>query len=828
MLKRNGWLLAGSALALVWGAMPAQAADAAANDAANAAPASTLNEVVVTARRKEESLQKVPTSIAAFSQQMLAEKSISSPFDLDHAVPGLEISGGSGVSNQPSYAIRGRGLNFGAAAGSVETYFADVPLSGPFQMPSMSPPFFDLQSLQVLKGPQGTLFGRSTTGGAILFVPAAPTDTFGGYGRVQVGDYGDIQVEGAVNMPIVAEKADLRVAVYDWQRKGYSHTLGGANYAQLGGYGAYYPQTDPFGNQVQSTYYDNQDVEGLRATLKVDPTDNLSNSTIVAYNRTDNRATSVLAIVNPTSALGGPLLATFPNILNLGPRVSATNVNINRLPEENTSIINTTTYDFSPNLRVKNIFGYIDAKGVGNTSADPDGSPLSAIDLPATPRQEEVKQTTDELQLQGNNFDKKLTWILGGLIDDIRTPSGNDINIFTNLGDFDTLWEQTTQTASGVFGSFTYKLTDKLSFTAGERHSTIKVSVFSIEAAPSAATPAGIIAQRDANPDLTPGGATAAGWAFSNPGQTLSHSYSGDTYNWGLDYQMTSSTLIYGGYRRGWKPGGFNAKPPAGLPAEASFNPESDDDYYIGLKTKFVAMGMPVRWNIEGYYDNYQDKQVSYLTASTTGLATVTVNVPKTRYDGFDTDLSAEVTNWLNVSLAYSYIDAKFIKWTDPSYGALAVIPAAYRPPNLNLNLAVNPVAFVSPNKVSITPRFHTNLPGIWGNVAFAPTFSYQDGWYGTDNAVLLPQGETGLLMPTTPYFNSTTLGGNYIKGYSLLDLHFEWNKMMGSQINSAFNITNVTNKVYATGTTGTLAFGVESRSYGAPRMFTFELSTKF
>ena len=82
--------------------------------------------------------------------------------------------------------------------------------------------------------------------------------------------------------------------------------------------------------------------------------------------------------------------------------------------------------------------------------------------------------------------------------------------------------------------------------------------------------------------------------------------------------------------------------------------------------------------------------------------------------------------------------------------------------------------------------------------------------------------------MPTTPYFNSTTLGGNYIKGYSLLDLHFEWNKMMGSQINSAFNITNVTNKVYATGTTGTLAFGVESRSYGAPRMFTFELSTKF
>ncbi len=807
------------ALVAAASAFSAHAADGAAATAPAADPSNAIETVVVTARRREESLDRVPSSITAFSQKMLTEKSIASAFDLDRAVPGLQVSAGSGVSSNPYFAIRGRGQNYGAAAGSVETYFADVPLSGPFGMPSMSPQFFDLQSLQVLKGPQGTLFGRSTTGGAVLFVPQAPTSVFGGYARAQVGDYGDYQFEGAVNVPLVEDKASLRLAGFEWQRNGYAHTLGSANFAKLGGAGAFFT-TDPFGRPVPSQSYENQDDTGFRATLKLTPTDHFTNSTVFTYDRTDNRSTSSLAVANPNGAV--PILATFPNILTLGPRVAATNVNIGRLPSEDWALINTSTLDLTPNLLLKNIFGYIDAQGPGNTSNDPDASPLSVIDLPEVPRRAETMQTTDELQLQGNNFGKRLTWIVGGLIDDIRTPGGDNINIFTNSGAFDTLWTQNTDTAYGVFGSATYKFTDKLSLTAGERHSWFDVTNYSIEAAPSGAG-ATAIAERLANPNLTPSGAVAAGWTFSNPGQKLSANYQGDTYNVGLEYQATEKALIYGGYRRGWKPGGFNAKPPAGLPAEASFAPETDDDYYIGLKSRFSLAGMATRFNIEGYYDLYQGKQVSYLTASSTGLATVTINVPKTRYAGFDADLAVEVTPWLQVTANYAYIDAAFTSWPDPTYPATFGTVA-----NLNLDLKSNPVAFVSPNKFSITPRFHTALPGDKGELAFAPTVSYQDGWYSTDNAFILPQGETAFLMPTNPLFNPAKLGGVFIDGYTLVDLHFEWNHVMGSRINAAVNATNVTNKTYATGSTGTLAFGMEGRSYGPPRMFTFELSTKF
>jgi iron complex outermembrane receptor protein len=197
----------------------ASAADPA-TTAASSDSTATVGGVVVTARRRAEDVQKVPQSISAFSQRMLTEQSITTPQDLGKAVLSLNVSPDSANAEVTTFAIRGKGQNFGAAAGSVETYFADVPLSGPFEAPTLPIQFFDLQSLQVLNGPQGTLFGRSTTGGTVLLVPQAPTDHFGGYLRLQGGTYNDFQAEGAINLPL-GDKAALRLAGFDWQRKGW-------------------------------------------------------------------------------------------------------------------------------------------------------------------------------------------------------------------------------------------------------------------------------------------------------------------------------------------------------------------------------------------------------------------------------------------------------------------------------------------------------------------------------------------------------------------------------------------------------------------------------
>jgi iron complex outermembrane receptor protein len=795
-----------------------QGAPAAAATAVQAG--TTIGEVVVTAQRREQSLEKVPVAITAFTQQMLKERSISQIADLDRAVPGLSVVAGSGTTNQASFAIRGRGLNYGAAAGSVETYFADVPLSGPFQMPSMGPQFFDLQSLQVLKGPQGTLFGRSTTGGAVLFVPQAPTDQFGGYIRAQAGDYSDYQLEAAVNLPLAGDKADLRLAGFDWSRAGYSHTLGSiAGASPVTG-----PFKDLFGNLLPSQTYDNQDVQGFRATLLVRPTDKLRNSTIFAYNSIDNRDTPKAVVFNPASKLGGGELALYPYLQTLPDYVSAVDVNLDHKANTSWAVINTTTYDLTSDLTLKNIFGYIDSTGFTNEANDSDGSPLAGIDLPLPPRQSQIFQTTDEVQLQGRNFNDRLTWIVGGLLDEIRSPSGNNIDIYglNYNGHFDALWEKNTDTAYGLYGSFTYKLTDQFSVTAGERHSWDNINVFSEEAGTNVAlTPAQQAAAFLANVGMTPAGAAhTAGWLIENPGQDSKAAYQGDTYNISLEYHPTNTTMIYGGYRRGFKPGGFNPKSPIGVPSEASFAPETDDDFYVGLKTRFDLAGMPGRFNIEGYWDLYHNKQVSYLTLASQsgavpGLATVTINAPGTTYRGIDADVVLDATPWLRLSANYSYIDAFFTSWPDNTF------------PGSTLNLAVNPVAYVSPNKVSATARFHAELPDGKGEIAFAPTVSYEDKWYSLDNAYVLPRGETFYLNQPAN-FNEAALGGAVIPGYSIVDLRFEWNRLMGTKVDAAVNVTNLTNTYYAVGSTGTLAFGVESRSYGPPRMFTFELSTKF
>jgi iron complex outermembrane receptor protein len=313
--------------------------------------------------------------------------------------------------------------------------------------------------------------------------------------------------------------------------------------------------------------------------------------------------------------------------------------------------------------------------------------------------------------------------------------------------------------------------------------------------------------------------------------------FQGDTYNIGLEYDVTNTVMAYGGYRRGFKQGGFNVSAPVSDPGEQGFAPESDDDFYLGLKTSFHVGDISGRFNIEGYYDLYHNKQESYLTLTGSGptasLSTVTYNVPETTYRGLDADLTVDLTHWLRVNANYSYIDAFYTKWSDTTFpatkGSSPACTGLSNPscPNLNLNLAVNPVSFVSPNKFSITARFHTELPDDRGELAFAPTVTYQDRWYTIGDAFLLPQGESSWLgLPAN--YNSAAKGGDFVNSYALVNLRFEWNRVWGSHVDAAVNVTNVTNKAYSIGDTTSIGDGVQSDSYGPPRMVTFELSTKF
>ncbi|MBV9842335.1 MAG: TonB-dependent receptor [Sphingomonadaceae bacterium] len=792
-------------------------------------------DIVVTARRRAESLEHVPVAVTAFSQVALERKAISDPFSLNKAVPGLQVDADSGSGALPSFSIRGRGQFFGAASGSVETYFADVPLSAPYQIPTLPPQFFDLQSLQVLKGPQGTLFGRNTTGGAVLFVPAAPTDQLGGYARLQGGTHEDVQFEAAVNLPF-SEKVMLRLAAFEWHRKGYTHTTGGF--------------VDRFGNLLPEQYFDNQDVTEVRGTLLLKPTDTFTNSTIFTYHTDKNRGTTQVNKVNPASPYG-PLINAFytktngvPDYLTDGPRVTEENVDLRRPPSSTFAVINTSTLALADALTVKNIFGYIHSTGWGNNPGDADGSPAPAVDLPKPPRFLHNFQTTDELQLQGNLLDNRLTYIIGGMIDLTRQPGGLDsINIATNSGlpgapGFDEQFRQSTFTTKSLFGSATYKLTDTLSVTGGIRNTWDNIKERSCE--------------NDSLVDQSSAATCAATVGFT-VGQKK---FSGLSYNGSIEWRPNAYTMIYGGYRRGYKRGGFNAKG-TGL---ALFAPETVDDFYVGLKQDLGRLGLPGHFNIEGFWDNYHNAQRSFLSfdPSVGALATVIANAPKARYRGFDMDFDVEPTKWLELFGNYTFVDAKYLKYPDNTCsinstntpvpglvpgtnycfegGAFAGAPGvvligggAGFVPNAVIQAinpgdqATNPMGLVSRHKFSLGARFHTEMSD-GSEIALSPSVNYQSKFYINDQAVRQPNAGAALFGPV----NSAAVGATVAPGYTTVDLRVEWNKIRGSKFDIAANVTNLTNKTFITGGAGIYQLGFNAVAYGAPRMFTAEVKYHF
>jgi iron complex outermembrane receptor protein len=195
-----------------------EAVDAAAGDSSGEDIG--LAEIVVTARRKDEKLEKVPVSVSAFSATDLAQQKITTEADLESSTPGLTVRQ-TNSSNQLGFALRGQSEDaFSYSSPTVLTYIDEFQ----FNSANSASAFYDLQSVQVLKGPQGTLFGRNATGGAVLYQTAQPTQEFGGMARIGVGNYDDKQGEFMLNLPL-SSFAAFRLAGEFEKRDGFEHNL---------------------------------------------------------------------------------------------------------------------------------------------------------------------------------------------------------------------------------------------------------------------------------------------------------------------------------------------------------------------------------------------------------------------------------------------------------------------------------------------------------------------------------------------------------------------------------------------------------------------------
>jgi iron complex outermembrane recepter protein len=731
--------------------------------------ATRLEEITVTARRREESLYAVPVAVTALSPGDIRARGIQTAEDLQNYVPSLNVSS-SVTRDDYTFSLRGMGPTGGSGPGAVlagggtgvVTYFADVPTSG--AGPGL---FYDLESVQVAAGPQGTLFGKNTTGGAVLFVPKKPVNDFEGSVEYGMGDYNMKTATAVVNVPLVDDKVLLRVAGQFLDRDGFTIDRG-----------PYFAGKD----------YDNRDYWALRATLLLRPFDNLENTTIFsALHSEGNGDGFVLTAVNPAGAFGSllsPLLAE-----QQASGIRSTSLSANEIDRRyNDGVINTTRWSISEQWQFKNIFSYQVQKW--RNSEDVDGTSLVLDDLVPVGQgwHTQVGTYTEEPQIQGAALDEHLKITAGAYYEDGHNIAPQPYQVQVALGNFliNQIDQSNAERSRGLYAQTTYDLgglfssLDGLKLTTGYRYTWDNYSYGIASFSPS-----------EGGACLTSSGAyPASDCAFSASGQS-----GGSSWTLGLDYQLPVA-LVYLRSGRGYVPGGFNPSfgfTPGGVDTpQFRFAPESVIDVELGVKSEFDIAGAPAQVTADIFHSDYTNIQRYVSEVLPGGIASnFTANASEAEIEGFEFQGSIAPVTGLTLTATYSYNHGKYTRIDPAAAPSLVGVPFSYLPEN----------------KASLGATYKLPLAQTAGEYSLGLFYSYQSRFFDA---------------PSVQPFD-------YIEGYGLLNARLDWNRIFQTTLDASFFMTNVTDKVYRVGQyNDVVANGYITSFYGEPRMWGVQLRYRF
>src|SRR5512139_1213826 len=376
--------LAAMSMALV--AQPAFAQDAPKAAADEQASETGLIDIVVTARKIGESAQALPISVAAFTGDELQSKVVLSARDLQAVTPGLTISNNA-TGGVPVFAIRGTSTELGIDGG-VALYFNDVPLISTI---GMMYSFYDVSTVEILKGPQGTQFGTNTTGGTISVRTNRPTDRFEGYLKAGYGNFNRREFEGMINLP-VNDVVGFRFA---------------GNYVKRDGY-----VKNPDNAGVMPKSYQDEDHYSLRGTMSID-TGALKNVLIADYYNRDEAPYAAVPVKFVTSLLGiylPDMGAQVGNYNTIHQGINPSGVEANYFGKADLyGIQNRTDLELSDHVSLRNVFGY--RHDHTHTHEDDGGSNVITADVE---REDRVSQWTNDFTLRYDNSDIGLRASLGG------------------------------------------------------------------------------------------------------------------------------------------------------------------------------------------------------------------------------------------------------------------------------------------------------------------------------------------------------------------------------------------------------------------------------
>jgi iron complex outermembrane receptor protein len=730
-----------------------------------------LEEIVVTARRREENINTVPVAITALSGDDLKRKNIATAADLQNFVPSLSVSS-SVTRDDYTFAIRGMGPTGGSGPGAVlagggsgvVAYFAEVPTSA--AGPGL---FYDLENVQVAKGPQGTLFGKNTTGGVILFVPRKPTNDFEGVIDVGGGNYDMKSSTVAINVPLIDDRLLVRFAAQVQKRDGFTIDRG-----------PIFPGKE----------YDNRDYWAARLSVVWRPIENVENYAIFSDFRSNEHGDGfVLSAVNPAGPFATSLLPFLAQQQAAGVRSTA--LSDNEIDKRyNYGIVNTTRWTISDAVQFKNIFSYQVQKW--RNSEDVDGSTLVLDDLVA-PRtggwHTQVGTYTDEPQFQGAALGGNLKWTTGLYYEDGRNIAPQSYEVDVAEGNF--VISQTSQTNSeksrGAYVQTTYDLgglssgLDGLKLTTGYRYT-----------ADNFAYGIGAHSPSIGNACLTSSGTYPQSDCFFSSSGTSN----GNSWTVGLDDQITSSTLVYVRSSRGYVPGGFNPSfgfTPGGVATpQFRFAPESAVDVELGLKSEFTIGSMPAEIDTDIFHSEFKNIQRLVSETLPGGVqSNFTANASKAQIDGFEFQGSIVPLKNLKVAVSYSYNHGKYTEIDPAAAPSLVGIPFGYLPEN----------------KASVTTTYILPLGDGIGEAGISASYSYQSKFF--DAPAIQPL--------------------DYISGYGLVNLNANWNGIMHSSFDLSVFVSNATDRTYRVGQySNYVSDGRITSFYGEPRMFGIDLRYRF
>ena len=574
----------------------------------------TYDTVVVTAQRREESLQDVPVAVTAFSAEQLERNNVETIQDLALRTPGLIVGAADPIQN--NFSLRGigtaNGISQSAGGDQSVVVFVDGVYAG--RGGTVDLDALDLERVEVLRGPQGTLFGKNAIGGLIQYVSRKPSDEPSFFAKATAGNYSKLDLSARANMPL-SDKVFLSLGLANKQRDGYE-------------------ENETTGNDVN-----NQNITTARAALRFLPSDDLDIILRTDFSWQDQR--------------GNPRTNNCDETFNGGVHCEGVNPDPRIVNAYIDGYIIRDIQSYSGEVNWDVGFGTltsltalrdVDYKFRTPFFSNPVNPPnqIESTDF----GKEEASQFSQELRFAFEAMGDRLQGQLGayyldedierrqGQIQDFPAPSLTGVAIYP---------QSITASSFAVFGQFDYALTDALTATVGARMTwEEKEGHFQAELLEG--------------PGLPPPLGTVDGYDVN-----ASEEWDAFTPRFALNWDASDTMMFYASAARGYKSGGFQGLAGTAAGASTPYDPEFAWNYEVGAKTEWLDRRLTL--NAAVFKTDYEDLQISQLIPL---CCVVVTNAAEAEIKGAEIEFVGRPTDYLQIDGSYSYLDAKFTEYQVP------------------------------------------------------------------------------------------------------------------------------------------------------------------